>query len=215
MEIFSRRLKWLRGLKLISPKDMAKKLDMSYSGYMKIEYNQRDPKLETLVQISKILEESIDFLLGVIDYTKSMERISIQIEQIKEDIKKSQTLLGELLMEQYISVNNVPKMKSIEQKIEKLKLDIVHKQEFYKTRVHLFVDWFITIPMAQPIKDKFIKDMMPFTIDYGQDLNDKKWYIQLYDKNDEPVGTSIETEYRNVETEIEYLKNMFQINSDN
>lgn len=65
MEIFSLRLKWTREKFGFTQKDMSEKLEMSQQGYGKIELNQREPNLETLTRICKILGESADFFLGI------------------------------------------------------------------------------------------------------------------------------------------------------
>lgn len=65
LEIFSVRLKWARERKGLTQKAMSEKLNMSQQGYGKIELNQREPNLDTLVKIRTILDESTEFLLGI------------------------------------------------------------------------------------------------------------------------------------------------------
>ncbi|MGG4217321.1 helix-turn-helix transcriptional regulator [Paenibacillus jamilae] len=69
MEVFSARLKWLRESKGFSQQEMADKLGLSQSYYGRFERDKGEPNLETLAKIPAILEQSIDFLLGITDFT--------------------------------------------------------------------------------------------------------------------------------------------------
>lgn len=63
---FLKNLKSIRQACKISQKDMAKKLGISFRTYQNYELltsNNREPDLETLCKISKILSVSIDELL--------------------------------------------------------------------------------------------------------------------------------------------------------
>lgn len=73
MEIFSARLKWLRSNMGITQSRASEIIGMSQPGYTKIENGQREPNLETLVKISNFVNESADFLLGITDYSRTME----------------------------------------------------------------------------------------------------------------------------------------------
>jgi transcriptional regulator with XRE-family HTH domain len=75
MSVFSERLKWLRERKGLTQKEMAEKLDISRSNYSKYEYGQREPTIETLRKFPDILGESLDFLVGVIDYDSETETV--------------------------------------------------------------------------------------------------------------------------------------------
>lgn len=75
MSIFSERLKWLRERKNLTQKDMSIKLDMSHSNYTKYEYGTREPTIERLAKLPEILGESVDFIIGVTDYTRNAEKI--------------------------------------------------------------------------------------------------------------------------------------------
>ena len=64
MSIFSENLEKARKKANFSRKEMAQKLNLSLTSYANYEYGEREPKLKTLVEISKILNVSIDDLLG-------------------------------------------------------------------------------------------------------------------------------------------------------
>lgn len=71
MDIFSARLKWLREQKGLSQQQMADKLNLSQSYYGRFERNKGEPNLETLAKLPSILGESIDFMIGVTDFTQN------------------------------------------------------------------------------------------------------------------------------------------------
>lgn len=68
MEAFCKRLKEERKLNGYSAKDMAEKLGIPLSTYKSYEtptVNRHQPSIETLVEIAKLLDVSLDYLLGV------------------------------------------------------------------------------------------------------------------------------------------------------
>lgn len=97
MDVFSARLKWLRERKGLTQSEVANSIGMSQSGYTKIEQGQREPKLEVLALLPKIFDESVDFMLGVTDFTQNCQRIkdkfddaSAQLSIIKFDLQQIQ-----------------------------------------------------------------------------------------------------------------------------
>lgn len=79
MEVLAKRLKWLREKERYAQKDIAKKIGMTPSGYQKIEYGERDPKLDVLVQLCNIFNVSADFLLGRNNDTNILKELTYQI----------------------------------------------------------------------------------------------------------------------------------------
>lgn len=69
MEIFSERLKLERKANGFSQRVMAEKLNISQSTYMHYELlgtiNGREPPMEIIAKIAKILGVSIDYLFGL------------------------------------------------------------------------------------------------------------------------------------------------------
>jgi len=97
LDVFSARLKWLRERKGLTQSEVANSIGMSQSGYTKIEQGQREPKLEVLALLPKIFDESVDFMLGVTDFTQNCQRIkdkfddaSAQLSIIKFDLQQIQ-----------------------------------------------------------------------------------------------------------------------------
>lgn len=86
MKVLADRLKWLREKERYSQKDIAEKIGMTVSGYQKIEYDQRDPKLDVLVNLSNIFNVSSDFLLGLKDVTYDLKALEDLMFIMKENI---------------------------------------------------------------------------------------------------------------------------------
>ncbi|HEP1570607.1 TPA: helix-turn-helix transcriptional regulator [Streptococcus suis] len=63
--LFSTRLKLLRKQKQLTQQKLADELGVSQGSYANWEKGNREPKLENLVKLAKILDSTIDFLLGV------------------------------------------------------------------------------------------------------------------------------------------------------
>ncbi|MBQ3494061.1 MAG: helix-turn-helix transcriptional regulator [Clostridia bacterium] len=65
---FAKNLKRERMLSGLTQKQMAEKLGISYRTYQNYELttqNNREPDLETLCKIAKILDVNVDYLLGL------------------------------------------------------------------------------------------------------------------------------------------------------
>lgn len=67
MTKFSARLKELRKKKGLTQKELAEKIGIQQGGYTNWETGKREPKLETVVELAKILEATTDYLLGFDD----------------------------------------------------------------------------------------------------------------------------------------------------
>lgn len=64
MKILSNRIRGLRAETGITQEDAARKIGMSLRGYGKIEKDEVEPKIETIVQIANLYDVSIDYLTG-------------------------------------------------------------------------------------------------------------------------------------------------------
>lgn len=67
----------------MSREDLAKKIDLSYSTVSKYETGVREPDLKTLGEISKALDVSIDYLMGITD---TPEPLSIDEKEFLDTI---------------------------------------------------------------------------------------------------------------------------------
>lgn len=95
MEVFSARLKYIRERNGLTQKMMAEQIGMTQSSYSKYEYNLREPNLETLVKIIKVIKESADFLLGVTDFDSSTkllfeeyQMVFVHAKQLTEELEE-------------------------------------------------------------------------------------------------------------------------------
>ena len=67
MKIFRERLKELRKLYGYTQKDVAERLGITQSSYIRYENGTSEPTLQCLVHISEIYDVSVDYLLGLRD----------------------------------------------------------------------------------------------------------------------------------------------------
>lgn len=63
--IFAQRLKQARQAKGLTQKELATAVDMTQGGYVSYEIARREPPLTTLIRLSKTLEKTTDWLLGL------------------------------------------------------------------------------------------------------------------------------------------------------
>ncbi len=68
MKIFGERLKELRVSKKMSQAQLAHILNVSGNTICSWEKDKQEPSLETLVRLSEIMEVSVDYLVGKINY---------------------------------------------------------------------------------------------------------------------------------------------------
>lgn len=68
MVVFSERLKELRLEARMTQHQIAKRLKIAQSSYVRYEYGKREPNLQTVAEITKIFGVSCDYLLGLTDY---------------------------------------------------------------------------------------------------------------------------------------------------
>jgi transcriptional regulator with XRE-family HTH domain len=191
MEVFARRLKWLRETHKFTHKEMAAKLGMSPSGYAKIEYNQRDPKLETLVEISNLFGESVDFLLGISDYTNEMRMIELELSR-HHAMKTSfeQQLVHLIMREENASLEGYKEQWSMN--IVSTKQLLNKSQKEFNEHLSKLTDKIIWVPMAKPTKNWWLKEAFPIRVGKDRDILENKWIIQLYDKDNNCLGNAIE-----------------------
>lgn len=99
MSVFSDRLKWLRDKRNLTQADMAEAIGMSRPGYTKIEQGQREPNLETLAKIYYTLNESLDFLLGVIHFDRETELLLDEMALCRKHIEDARELIRRIVSE--------------------------------------------------------------------------------------------------------------------
>lgn len=65
MKIFSKRLRELRLSAGLSQQEVSEKLGIRQQSYARYENGKGEPNLDTLAEIAKIFDVSVDFLLGL------------------------------------------------------------------------------------------------------------------------------------------------------
>lgn len=103
MELLGKRLKWLRERNRYPQKEIADKIGMSLNGYQKIEYFERDPKLDVLIQLAKMYNVTTDFLLGLTDETAELKELAFKARNLFNESDK----LGSIGHEQRVRVNHL------------------------------------------------------------------------------------------------------------
>jgi transcriptional regulator with XRE-family HTH domain len=201
MEVLAKRLKWLREKERYSQKEIAAKIGMTVSGYQKIEYGERDPKLDVLIKLAELYGESTDFLLGVNDKNKVLNEISEKINVYK-------ALLGRAKMELKINSFNLKnaqeeydRLKEISdrdenyfkyremyityltEKKKRVEMEMFSNQTNYEKCVLDYINILVDIPEAKPWKDDIIKSITPIDIDI-QMYDSSQYSLVLYGKND-------------------------------
>ena len=68
MATFAERLKFLRKKRKLTQQEIADKIGISRVGYGYWEKGTREPSIDNLVELSKLLGTSLDYLLGYNDY---------------------------------------------------------------------------------------------------------------------------------------------------
>lgn len=103
MEVFSLRLKWLREKSGLSQKQISDALGISQPYYFKFEKGTGQPSLETLAKLPEILETTLDFLLGLTDFTFELQmtkdkliELLTKMNRINEKISDGITYINEV-----------------------------------------------------------------------------------------------------------------------
>lgn len=87
--VLSNRIKSLRENLKITQKELAEQLGMSLSGLRKIEYGEREPNLNTLINIAKIFEVTTDYLLGIEKTSKTFNEREFEVMKAKNNMLMS------------------------------------------------------------------------------------------------------------------------------
>lgn len=82
--MFKERLRYTRELREMSQKEMAKKLDIAATTYRNYENTNREPNYDILVNISKVLNVSVDYLLGNDEMHSTLSNLVIKADKLSE-----------------------------------------------------------------------------------------------------------------------------------
>jgi transcriptional regulator with XRE-family HTH domain len=206
MEVLAKRLKWLREKERLSQKEVAAKIGMTVSGYQKIEYGERDPKLDVLIKLAELYDVSTDFLLGISDRDKFLNETSREIIAYREILKrkKMELLISshnlkqaqkeyERLKEETITKENEDYfkyrelyVKYVNSKKKGLEVEFYSIQNIYTNKMLDYIKVLINLPEAKPWEDDIIKSITPINIEI-QIETPNKYSLLLFGK-DEVIG---------------------------
>ncbi|MEI2465080.1 helix-turn-helix domain-containing protein [Niallia taxi] len=195
MELLAKRLKWLRERERYSQKEIAEKIGMSPPGYQKIEYGDREPKLDVLIKFCEIYEVSADFLLGredsifileellrnilaaerVLEHTEEEKRkTQDQMFEVQSDIlfiAKSEGFESENVKEKQIYLN------TLEKQMFKYDLETRMYDKHFRESISKYISLILTIPGTNIKEDKIIDKYSPFSFEVSG--LDKEYNILL------------------------------------
>ncbi|MNW51702.1 HTH-type transcriptional regulator ImmR [compost metagenome] len=150
MEIFSARLKWLREKHGFTQKEMAEYLEISQPYYGRFEKGTGQPNIETLVKLPPKLNESLDFICGVVALDKKGYDLVYDYfssrynsEQLGERVKSTMEMLEDPDLE--ISIDF--KLRHLARQKQRLtRLNEINLEQF-KEFIHYIKD----IPYVPPV----------------------------------------------------------------
>lgn len=181
MEVLAKRVKWLRERKRLGQKEVAAEIGLSLSGYQKIEYNERDPKLEVLINLTEFFKVSSDFLLGLSD---SVEEVEIFEKQLEGRKNKLNTMKSKLDIVQR-ALDNMEGLTgdSIDQR-EEIKRELIRalklEQEEYKHLLVKLIQLKASVPRSHVYTDKNFLKFKPKEINYVEESGIYKVKIDNY-----------------------------------
>lgn len=208
MEVLAKRLKWLREQKRLSQKEVAAEIGMSLNGYQKIEMNERNPKLEVLIGLSKLYNETTDFLLGLDDSCSFLNEIVIEMNELKEEfnLNRSKAELKNYKLQQIkdfvkketdtkskekdifleVQLEGVP---ALEAEAEEAYHRLYISQKQYANCMFHYLNELMKVPYSNPSNDKIIKSISPIKVVTGQLTEDENsYYIELIGKDIGNIG---------------------------
>jgi transcriptional regulator with XRE-family HTH domain len=160
MKIFSDRLKEIRKNSGMAQKEVAAELEMSLSGYQNLEYNQRDPKPETIRKLATLFNVSSDYLLG-------LENIQNRLLEQAFDVVLAQNEVSTTGM-----MYEIMKNREGESSTSTLQAYDNHlsAQGYYRRVFVSYAVEFFKSPNANPYEDMALKKKYPFTFSCQNDL---------------------------------------------
>jgi transcriptional regulator with XRE-family HTH domain len=221
MEILAARLKWLREKERYSQSEVAKKINMSQSGYHKVEAGERDPKLDVLVNLAKLFKVTTDFLLGLTDDNGDFSDTSLELQTLAEQLdmlNDRHALLTsrvfeveaeiKILSDDYY-INSAEKerlfhLKGLQNEMNNEKIQLEYKRhdviKKYFEVSNGYIIYLLEIPNANPENDKVLDRLSPIIIEVGHgvettyavDITTKHGFKIKFDKFETEEDAKIE-----------------------
>lgn len=194
MEVLAARLKWLREKRRLGQKEVAGEIGITLSGYQKIEYNESNPKLETLIKIAQFFNITSDFLLGLSDDIFELDKTK---NSLMESEGRIQSLKAEMAtIKSQINRNNEKilhlelESDDLEEKMELIMLRetrehyekhlMYMEQKYFEAKLdydYVLFDYILElykIPHSKPEKDRIISEYLPLILNVKEDKKSKK-----------------------------------------
>lgn len=231
MYVLAQRLKWLRSKGRYGQKEVAGAIDITVSGYQKMEYGESDPKLETLIDLADFYNVSTDFLLGRDNRTEELHQMVKVINALYDEVKHAD---GWVIMYSHETQRLEMELMSLEEMGESESLNIRKKslnearnklrQSFknlhsarkeYGEKLIEYIELLIDLPESRPWEDSVIENLRPISIateieavgSYSLNLfSEKAGLIGKY----KFYGTFEESELK--KKELEELLNGYEVN---
>jgi transcriptional regulator with XRE-family HTH domain len=206
MEVLAARLKWLRESKRLGQKEVASEIGISLNGLQKFEYNESNPKIDTLIKVARYFEVSTDFLLGLNDETDELSKlrknfvkykdkldrfegnrhsISAKLYNVREDQYRYSDISDKYNEEHYVLLD-----KQIKELQEQL---AYYDHNYYENKMILdkfIIDYLLElyrIPFSKPEEDVNVKDLLPLTITL-EEYGDKNYKGKLKSLSGHEIG---------------------------
>jgi transcriptional regulator with XRE-family HTH domain len=179
MKVLAERLKWLREQKRLGQKEVASNIGVTLSGYQKMEYDQANPKIETLVKMSQYFNVTTDFLLGISDIISDLGIIADEFYTLRAKKTMKSRELEEINFRMYdiYALKGAPNYNPEEHKEHELmevilrekkvtlERDLYDIQEEYRNTIFGYIKTLLEIPESNVFKNPIIKILSPFNIE--------------------------------------------------
>lgn len=232
MEVLAERLKWLREKKRLGQKEVAVNVSVTLSGYQKIEYNESNPKIDTLIRFANYFGVSSDFLLGLSDEYADCNELEEKIRIQKEKVSDLNEHISSLQLNISARRDIYSKVKMEENKqteLEKIIQDIQKQLDYYQfnhyeendlLRMFIF-DYFIlyySIPHSKPNDNDILKEYLPIDVRMDEfNVGDYRINLHSLRKNQDlgllywKQGQNIEENAKNAKEALLKNRELFRI----
>lgn len=196
MEVLAERLKWLREKHRYAQKEVAGKIGVTASGYQKMEYNEANPKIDTLIKIAEMYSVSTDFLLGLSDEDD-------ELLKIKHDLIIAERIFEQMQYEFSIIYTDPD---STEKEKNYINNKLKDAQSNYANERRRYVKYYLELPKPNPINNEVFSDEAPFKVSKAFSPFFGTWEIGVYNNVDNRLLIIDETK---TEEEADELGNAY------
>lgn len=191
--MFDNRLTLLREEMNLSKKEMAERLNLPYTTYCNYENDEREPNSETLINIAKTCDVSVDYLLGITKIRRKENEIVCELlglsETSVENIKK------------YANMHHKAKQKDSYSDIEAL--DYLLSSEYFEAFLLNLSAYYEIIKYDRHIRIQDQKELNKV----NAELNEK--VIPFLDKLHLVAAGKYDIARLRLEESIQYLRHVF------